>query len=560
MDQFSSTSSERAATPFDQGGDVILRSSDKVDFRVYKVILSFASPFFKDMFSLEQPVGSGADVPASDADMHVVEMTEDKGIIDCLLRYIYPIPDSYIGSLGVLERVLEAALKYDLTQPIHLSKQRLHNFIRPQPLHAYAVCCRLECETEARMAAQFWKMDLGTLRNDIDMTNWSSTLPARSFVPRMENISAGAFARLLRYARGEDVFTFCRNLPVRLVLSQVDSSVHWDATRVSQTPPFNRPDADLAIQSVDGIVFPVHRLLLELHTSPTANSLLQRPVVPPMQPAELPLIQFEERSDVLEKLLQLCYPPFASKSAHWSLDELSDPLTMRVMHAAVRYGLSSVVERYKEHWRHYATDHPARLYRTAYELGWPEEARVAAENLATRRREALEALETDDFPAGQYICLLKFIHQCQQVIFSVIGASTSFGSSRWKEMLPAAVQWSSAGSSEDYYSDEQLRKFLVDRNWDLGWSDYPRLAVAYHSSRASIKEAIAKVRLGPLASPNTLTLRAIGQRLNCRLIQVLVYDFVYCQWVSQRRVAPRCVRSEYYARLLKLCVNSVIIR
>ncbi|KAI0255963.1 hypothetical protein BJV78DRAFT_1113987, partial [Lactifluus subvellereus] len=45
--------------PFDDAdADIILRSSDQVNFHVYKVILSVASPFFKDMFSLPQPVGA----------------------------------------------------------------------------------------------------------------------------------------------------------------------------------------------------------------------------------------------------------------------------------------------------------------------------------------------------------------------------------------------------------------------------------------------------------------------------------------------------------------------
>jgi BTB/POZ domain len=37
------------------GSDVILRSSDHVDFYVYKIVLSLVSPFFEDMFSLPQP-------------------------------------------------------------------------------------------------------------------------------------------------------------------------------------------------------------------------------------------------------------------------------------------------------------------------------------------------------------------------------------------------------------------------------------------------------------------------------------------------------------------------
>ncbi|KAJ2966080.1 hypothetical protein NUW54_g13911 [Trametes sanguinea] len=41
--------------PFDQPADIILRSSDGVDYNVYKWILKNASPIFADMCSLPQP-------------------------------------------------------------------------------------------------------------------------------------------------------------------------------------------------------------------------------------------------------------------------------------------------------------------------------------------------------------------------------------------------------------------------------------------------------------------------------------------------------------------------
>ncbi|ETW75378.1 hypothetical protein HETIRDRAFT_456000 [Heterobasidion irregulare TC 32-1] len=45
-----------AQFPFDEPhADVILRSSDNTDFRVYENILSLASPFFRELFSLPQP-------------------------------------------------------------------------------------------------------------------------------------------------------------------------------------------------------------------------------------------------------------------------------------------------------------------------------------------------------------------------------------------------------------------------------------------------------------------------------------------------------------------------
>ncbi|KAJ7750603.1 hypothetical protein B0H16DRAFT_1318583 [Mycena metata] len=41
--------------PFDESTDAILRSSDDLDFPVHRAVLSLASPFFRDMFSIPQP-------------------------------------------------------------------------------------------------------------------------------------------------------------------------------------------------------------------------------------------------------------------------------------------------------------------------------------------------------------------------------------------------------------------------------------------------------------------------------------------------------------------------
>ena len=50
----------KAAFPFDEGdADATLRTSDNVEFGVHRVILSLASPIFKDMFSMPQPQTGG---------------------------------------------------------------------------------------------------------------------------------------------------------------------------------------------------------------------------------------------------------------------------------------------------------------------------------------------------------------------------------------------------------------------------------------------------------------------------------------------------------------------
>ncbi|KAJ7501149.1 hypothetical protein B0H11DRAFT_755389 [Mycena galericulata] len=95
--------------PFDEvGTDIILRSSDGVDFHVYRVVLSLASPFFKQMFSLPQPE-SATPVP-------VIPVAEASGILDLVLRLWYPgaNPATFTG-LEQLAQVIEITVaKYDV--------------------------------------------------------------------------------------------------------------------------------------------------------------------------------------------------------------------------------------------------------------------------------------------------------------------------------------------------------------------------------------------------------------------------------------------------------------
>ncbi|KAK7012966.1 hypothetical protein R3P38DRAFT_2547565, partial [Favolaschia claudopus] len=61
--------------------DTILRSSDGIDFHVWRVILSSASPFFKDMFSLPQDTSSEAGTP-------VIPVAENSQLLDAFLLTI----------------------------------------------------------------------------------------------------------------------------------------------------------------------------------------------------------------------------------------------------------------------------------------------------------------------------------------------------------------------------------------------------------------------------------------------------------------------------------------
>ncbi|KAN0138247.1 hypothetical protein V8E53_004136 [Lactarius tabidus] len=101
--------------PFDHDdADIILRSSDRVDFHVYQAILSTSSPFFKSMFSLPQPNTSRGGAPGKNNP--VIDLPENSKTITTLLTLIYPIvsaapePESLDDAIDAFV----AAKKYDM--------------------------------------------------------------------------------------------------------------------------------------------------------------------------------------------------------------------------------------------------------------------------------------------------------------------------------------------------------------------------------------------------------------------------------------------------------------
>ncbi|KAG5654173.1 hypothetical protein H0H81_006555 [Sphagnurus paluster] len=178
--------SRKAGPPFDNpSADIILRSSGKIpaDFRVFKLLLSLASPFFATAFTLPQP-------EAGDAATPVMEMEEDADTLALLLGLCYPVSVCTLPQLGSLEdlrKVMSAALKLEMDGVQQYLRQVLvePRFIEEEPLRVYAIACMYGWVKEARKAA----------RNTL-------SYPAEApLVGELEHISAGTYRRLLQYRK-----------------------------------------------------------------------------------------------------------------------------------------------------------------------------------------------------------------------------------------------------------------------------------------------------------------------------------------------------------------------
>lgn len=148
-----------ATPPFDnpRRADVILRSSDLVDFHVYKLILSLASPVFETMFTL--PTTSSSDTMMADDDDHrhglsVVNLTEDSCTLDAILRACYPNVGPHLDGLDAVFRILQAAEKYEIRAFDDLAKARMESFVEAEPVRAYVIACRFGFKEVAVRAAR----------------------------------------------------------------------------------------------------------------------------------------------------------------------------------------------------------------------------------------------------------------------------------------------------------------------------------------------------------------------------------------------------------------------
>ena len=210
-----SDDSAYAATPFDHPkGDIILRSSDNIDFRVFKLFLSLASPFFETLFDIPQPFQESEDQGIKDG-LVVVPVTEDSKTLDALLRFCYPCTLADDPKLEVLKDamdVLEAARKYSLDAIEKKARQAISNpkILEAEPLRCFAIAHRGHLQEETLLAARY------TLTQPL----------VPSWFQEIELITAADLLSLLTYHRqcGDAVYA------LRLDLSWITSHYGSSAT------------------------------------------------------------------------------------------------------------------------------------------------------------------------------------------------------------------------------------------------------------------------------------------------------------------------------------------
>ena len=136
----------KAGPPFDAiDADIVVRSSDPVDFSVHRIILSMGSAFCR-IAQLQDEAPT------------LVPVAENSGTLDTFLRIFYPLVDPEVDSLSHLRRVLAAGvnLKYDAPSVVASMRNALvgPRFLESDPVRVFAIACLCQLEEEARVAAK----------------------------------------------------------------------------------------------------------------------------------------------------------------------------------------------------------------------------------------------------------------------------------------------------------------------------------------------------------------------------------------------------------------------
>ncbi|TFK85304.1 hypothetical protein K466DRAFT_552303 [Polyporus arcularius HHB13444] len=150
-----SSSAMRATAPFDsKDANLILRSSDGVDFRVHKPIIALASPVL-DAFCSPAPQPPPPPASRRHRKRPVVELSEPSEVLDMFLRFIYPVPEPSI-TLDDVAILLELSRRYAAS--CVASRMRLH-LLRPEHLESdslrvYALASLADMDDVALIAAR----------------------------------------------------------------------------------------------------------------------------------------------------------------------------------------------------------------------------------------------------------------------------------------------------------------------------------------------------------------------------------------------------------------------
>ncbi|KAF8630159.1 hypothetical protein AX15_003107 [Amanita polypyramis BW_CC] len=383
-----------ARKPFnaDAFADIIFQSSDNVRFYVHSAFLSFVSPSFRDMFSMNRHLT--VDGSEKKDGFPIISVTEDSETLYYLLELIYPVDESQFHDLTVFRKVCKAAQKYlmdgiedKLRKWILTSK-----LLKTEPFRMCAIALELGWEVVALTAAR------RTLHVPLEK------LP---FVDELKNISGSEFYRFLDYrfrcdkSAGSSSGEFMT--PAK--------SMRWsepNTTPSGKAPePFDSSaNGNVIFRSSDSVDFFVIEGLIRL-VSPYFDEMFSSQKHDEINGR--PIIRISEDSRVLHGLLCMIYP-YGDEPVTGDYY-----LCKQVLRAARKYKISIVEKKLRKLATVLVDKEPLRMYAIATSLGWDEVAKMAALNTLSQPFQDMKFVEEmDEITGADLFTLMRYRFTCAE--------------------------------------------------------------------------------------------------------------------------------------------------
>ncbi|KZO94002.1 hypothetical protein CALVIDRAFT_539375 [Calocera viscosa TUFC12733] len=344
--------------------DILIKSSDNVEFRVWKPMLVEGSVVFKDMFAHPQ---------SSEIAAGPVPWPEPAKVIDRLLTFIYPIVKPALDSLDEVFTIIRAADKWQIDVAVSYLKDVLvskrFSSSSDDAFRIYAFACEmhfLDVQDEVAGTASEWDPFDSALREELS---------------HMMALDVLRLTKLQLYPR-----------------TAFDE--HFDDESESTAPDTIQPnavslvfqahDADMAIVSSDGIEFRVFKLYISGSSTILRDKILQLPSY--LAGSSLPTLSLTLPSAILETLLYYIYPVPKPYSSAMSLEHV-----MTCARAAAAFDIGVALQAFRQElvMPVRLRSYPLRIYGFARSMGFEEEASRAKSRAILR--DPLEHRKRSDF-------------------------------------------------------------------------------------------------------------------------------------------------------------------
>ena len=198
------------------------------------------------------------------------------------------------------------------------------------------------------------------------------------------------------------------------------------------SPPFDNPDADTILRSVDNVHFRVFRGILTT-VSPFFSSMfaLPQPSSPNAHPQGAPIVDVSEASDTLDVFLRLCYP-FPTSPTFASFDDAK-----RVLEAMHKFQVAWHSSLLTPALLPHIQDDPIRVYAFAVRYAFDDLALLAARQTLLLEDLSQWCSELRDITGEEFQRLLIYRKQAITVVSAVASSLSVF----WCPSAECPVRW-----------------------------------------------------------------------------------------------------------------------